>query len=98
MRNDSKMKDEIKYTKSYSFVVVSSLVLGSFVKLYREIRNEWQRKRKEKGWIFYPEVQGCWTKFRQNPRFADSAGVEVPSKASVWTPIIKGLEKPEIGN
>ena len=42
-------------------------------------------------------VQGCWTKLIQNPLLLVSAGVELPSKLSVWTVTVKGFKKLETG-
>jgi len=38
-------------------------------------------------------VQGCCTKFKQNPLLLASAGLELPSKLSVCTKMLNGLEK-----
>ena len=40
------------------------------------------------------DVQGCWTKLRQNPLLEVSGGLGVPSDRSVWTRTRKGLAKP----
>ena len=42
-------------------------------------------------------VQGCWTKLIQKPLLLVSAGVELPSKLSVWTVTVKGFKKLETG-
>jgi hypothetical protein len=44
-------------------------------------------------WNHFPvaELQGCWIKLKQNPRFDASAGEELPSSESVWTMMWKGF-------